>query len=117
MTNSDATIYYGTVVSSTYALGVTTIVVSPDYGQSVSTFIGSVAYGFVETNGVSSIPIAINAGSAIGGSQYQMWMDYDGTNLKWAKDSDAANSTWPINATTADAPSGPQFFVTAPSGG
>ena len=29
MTNSDASIYYGTVVSSSYALGSTTIVVSP----------------------------------------------------------------------------------------
>lgn len=117
MANSDATIYYGTVVSSSYSSGITTIVVSPDYGQSVSTFIDSISYGFIETNGVSSIPIAINAGSSVSGSQYQMWIDYDGTNLKWAKDSDVASATWPINAETADAPSGSQFFVTAPSGG
>lgn len=103
MTNSDASVYYATIVSSSYALGSTTIVVSPDYGQSVSTFIDSIAYAFIETGPVSSIPVAVNAGSAVSGSQYQMWMDYDGTNLKWARDSFPASADWPINASTASA--------------
>lgn len=109
MMNSDASVYYGTIVSSTYSLGSTTIVVSPDYGQSVSTFIDSIAYAFIETGPVSSIPVAVNAGSAVSGSQYQMWIDYDGTNLKWARDSFAASADWPINSTTANAASGAQF--------
>jgi len=101
MNNSDSTTYYGTVVSSAYATGVTTVTVSPDYGESVSSLISSVSYGFIETGAISSIPIAVNAGSSASGSQYQMWIDYDGTNLKWSKNSDASSASWPINASTA----------------
>jgi hypothetical protein len=103
MNNSDSTTYYGTVVSSAYATGVTNVTVSPDYGESVSSLISSVSCGFIETGAISSIPIAVNAGSAASGSQYQMWIDYDGTNLKWAKNADASSASWPINASTATA--------------
>ena len=109
MTNSVGTTYYGTVVSSSYALGSTTIVVSPDYGQTVDSTISAVSYGFVETGAVSSIPVAVNAGSAVSGSQYQMWMDFDGTYLKWAKDSFAATASWPIYALYADQASSATF--------
>ena len=94
---------YSTVVSSTYATGVTTVTVSNDYGQSLDAGLSAVSYGFIETGAVSSIPVAVNTGSALGGSQYQMWIDYNGTNLKWAKDSDLLSSDWPINASTASA--------------
>jgi len=94
---------YSTVVSATYATGVTTVVVSNDYGQSLDAGLSAVSYGFIETGAVSSIPVAVNAGSSSGGSQYQMWIDYDGTNLKWSKDADIASSTWPIIAAKATA--------------
>lgn len=94
---------YSTVVSATYATGVTTVAVSNDYGQSLDAGLSAVSYGFIETGAVSSIPVAVNAGSSSGGSQYQMWIDYDGTNLKWAKDADIASSTWPIIAAKATA--------------
>ena len=112
MTNSDASVYYGTVVSSSYATGTTAVTVSPDYGQSVSSYINAVAYGFVETGPTSSIPVAVNAGSYVSGSQYQMWMNYDGANLTWSKDSDAPTSHWPITSTYADQASA-QTFGTA----
>jgi len=70
-----------------------------------------VSYGFVETGGVSSIPVAVNAGSASGGSQYQMWIDYDGTNLKWSKDADVSSATWPIIADKAVAASSNSFYT------
>lgn len=103
MTNSDASIYYATVVSSSYALGSTTIVVSPDYGQEVSVYITSVAYGFIETGPVSSIPVAVQAGSAASGSARTLWIDYDigGNLLNWSYDATVLTNNWPINATTA----------------
>ena len=107
---------YSTVVSSTYASSVTTVVVSNDYGLSLDSGLSAVSYGFIETGAASSIPVAVNAGSASGGSQYQMWIDYDGTNLKWSKDADVASATWPINAITADAASG-SFFSTKSGAG
>lgn len=118
MTNSDASIYYGTVVSSSYALGSTTIVVSPDFGQVVSEYINAVAYGFVETGAVSSIPVAVNAGSAASGSQYQMWMDYDpAIGLRWATDNGALSLNWPMTSAKATAASGITFATdTATSG-
>ena len=118
MTNSDASIYYGTVVSSSYALGSTTIVVSPDFGQVVSEYMNAVAYGFVETGAVSSIPVAVNAGSAASGSQYQMWMDYDpAIGLRWATDNGALSLNWPMTSAKATAASGIIFATdTATSG-
>jgi hypothetical protein len=108
---------YSTVVLSTYATGVTTVTVSNDYGQALDAGLSAVSYGFVETGGVSSIPVAVNAGSASGGSQYQMWMNYDGTNLKWSKDADVSSATWPIIADEAVAASGVTFATdTATSG-
>lgn len=103
MNNSDASIYYATVVSSSYALGSTTIVVSPDYGQEVSVYITSVAYGFIETGAVSSIPVAVQAGSAASGSARTLWIDYDigGNLLNWSYDATVLTNNWPINATTA----------------
>lgn len=102
MINSDASVYYGTVVSSTYSLGSTTIVVSADYGQSVSSYIDSVDYGFIETGAVSSIPVAIKAGSAASGAGVSIWMDYDPSiGLRWAKNSDALSRSWPLDADTA----------------
>jgi len=115
-TNTAGTIY-STVVSSAYATGVTTVTVSNDYGQALDSGLSAVSYGFVETGAVSSIPIAVNAGSAASGSQYQMWIDYDGTNLKWAKNTDIASATWPINVTAAANASGATFFATATAGG
>lgn len=102
---------YSTVISSTYATGVTTVTVSNDYGQSLDAGLSAVSYGFIETGAISSIPVAVNAGSADGGSQYQMWIDYDGTNLKWAKDADVASSTWPIIAEKAVAASTNSFYT------
>lgn len=99
MTNGAGGITYGTVVDSIYSLGSTTITVSPDYGQTVDSGIVSVQYGFIETGDVSSIPVPVFAGSYTSGSQYQMWMNYDGTNVKWSKDSDASSANWPINIT------------------
>ena len=102
MFNSDASVYYGTVVSSSYALGSTTVVVSPDYGQSVSSYIDSVDYGFIETGAVASIPVAIKAGSAASGAGVSLWMDYDPSiGLRWAKNSDALSRSWPLDADTA----------------
>jgi hypothetical protein len=104
MNNSVGTTYYGTVVSSSYALGSTTIVVSPDYGQEVSVYITSVAYGFIETGAVSSIPVAVQAGSAASGSARTLWIDYDigGNLLNWSYDATVLTNNWPINATTAN---------------
>ena len=99
-TNTGGTVY-STVVSATYATSQTTVVVSNDYGQSLDAGLSAISYGFVETGATSSIPVAVNAGSAASGSQYQMWIDYDGTNLKWSKDSDANSATWPITASNA----------------
>ena len=102
MQNNDATIYYGTVVSATYATGITTLVVSADYGQVVSSAINAVSYGFIETGSVSSIPIAIQAGSAASGAQDTIWIDYDSTiGLRWAINSGALSSNWPIVADKA----------------
>jgi hypothetical protein len=111
MQNNDSTTFYGTVVSSSYGSSITTVTVSPDFGQSVSSNISAISYGFIETGAVSSIPVAVNAGSAAGGSQYQLWIDYDGTNLKWSKNSDSSSATWPINAATATAAAGNSFIT------
>lgn len=109
--NSDSSKTFGTVVSSTYATGITTIVISPDYGNAVSSLIASLSYGFIETGAVSSIPVAVQAGSSAGGSEYELWINYDGTNLKWSKDTDASSATWPINAETATNASSRQFYT------
>lgn len=104
MNNSVGTTYYGTVVSSSYALGSTTIVVSPDYGQSVDPTINALSYGFIETGTVSSIPVAVQAGSAASGSARTLWIDYDigGNLLNWSYDATVLTNNWPINATTAN---------------
>ena len=116
MTNNDATIYYGTVVRSTYATGVTTVVVSPDYGQSVSSQIASIAYGFIETGTISSIPVAVQAGSATSGALDTIWIDYDSSlGLRWAINNGILDSTWPINAETADNASGSEFSTASGS--
>ena len=110
MQNNDATIYYGTVVSATYATGITTLVVSADYGQVVSSAINAVSYGFIETGSVSSIPIAIQAGSAVSGAQDTIWIDYDSTiGLRWAINSGALSSNWPIVADKATAAASNSF--------
>jgi hypothetical protein len=115
MLNGDSTIFYATVVSTTFDGTITTIVVSPDYGQAVSSRIASVSYGFIETGNVSSIPVTVNAGSAAGGSQYQMWIDYNGSNLVWSKNADISSSKWPIEAATADASGVSKFIATGTS--
>jgi len=110
MNNSDSTTYYGTVVSSAYATGVTTVTLSPDYGESVSSLISSVSYGFIETGAVSSIPVAVLAGSPASGSQHLMWIDYDSSiGLRWTADNGTLSSNWPINAATATAAASNSF--------
>lgn len=93
---------YGTVISSTYGAGATTITISPDYGNSLNSSISIVSYGFIETGAISSIPVPIYAGSYAGGSAYNLWMNYDGSNLYWAHGNNPASINWPINAATAD---------------
>lgn len=99
-TNTGGTVY-STVVTTTYATGQTTVTVSNDYGEALDSGLSAISYGFIETGPVSSIPIPVNAGSAAHGSQYQMWIDYDGANLKWSANSNASSATWPIIANTA----------------
>ena len=115
-TNSGGTVY-STVISSVYSSGITTITVANDYGQYLDGGLSAVFYGFIETGSVSSIPVSVNAGSSAGGSQYQMWMDYNGSNLQWSADSGSLSSTWPIIATKALAASGYTFStLPAPTG-
>ena len=110
MINGNASTYYGTTVSASYALGSTTIVVSPDYGQSVDPTIASVSYGFIETGNVSSIPFAVQAGSAAMGSGSTLWMDYDpAIGLRWARNADALTRYWPVDADTAVAAASNSF--------
>jgi hypothetical protein len=111
MQNSDSTTFYGTTVSSSYASGITTVLLSTDYGQFVASNIESVSYGFIETGVVSSIPVGINAGTPTAGSRYQMWINYDGANLIWSKDADVPSSTWPITAEKAGAAAGSTFYT------
>ena len=99
-TNTGGTVY-STVVSATYATAQTTVTVSNDYGQSLDSGLSAISYGFIETGATSSIPVAVNAGSASGGSQYQMWMNYDGSHMYWSKDADAGSYAWPIIAAEA----------------
>lgn len=108
-TSNTAGTVYSTIVSSSYASGLTTVTVSNDYGQSLDGGLSAVFYGFIETGPVSSIPVPVNAGSAAGGSQYQMWMNYDGSKIYWSADNAVSNATWPISIL---APSG---SATAPS--
>jgi len=111
MNNSVGTTYYGTVVISSYALGSTTIVVSPDYGQSVDPTINALSYGFIETGTVSSIPVAVQAGSAASGTARTMWMDYNisSTQLLWAYDTATLSNFWPISVNTAVAAASNSF--------
>jgi hypothetical protein len=107
---------YATVVSATYGSSITTVVVSPDYGQTLDAGLSAISYGFIATGAVSSIPVPVLAGSPTSGSQHQMWMNYNGTNLVWASDNGAASATWPIIAATASAAQNTSFVVTNPSG-
>lgn len=111
MVNGDASTYYGTTVSSSYALGSTTVIVSPDYGQSVDPTIVSLSYGFIETGTVSSIPVAVQAGSAASGTARTMWMDYNISSgqLLWAYDTATLSNFWPISVNTAVAAASNSF--------
>lgn len=107
---------YGTVISATFALGSTTVSLSVDYGNSINSSISAVSYGFIETGAISSIPVPIYAGSSLGGSQYSLWMDYDGFNLRWARDNLASSLNWPINAATSDLADQADFATSASNG-
>lgn len=93
---------YGMVVDATFALGSTTITLSVDYGSSLNSSISAVYYGAIETGPVASTPVPVYAGSALGGTQYDLWLEYDGFNMRWARDNLASSNNWPINAATAD---------------
>ena len=118
MLNSDGTTNYATTVESSYSAGYTSVLVSPDYGQFVSNLLSTVYYGFIETGPVSSIPVAVQAGSAASGSARTMWMDYNITNneLLWSYDTTASSNTWPINATTATNAATNTFSATGTAG-
>lgn len=118
MLNSDGTTYYATIVDSSYAGGTTTVLVSPDFGQFVSNLLVSVQYGLIETGPVSSIPVAVQAGSAASGSPRTLWMDYNAGNntLLWAWDTAVLSNTWPIRSTTAENAATNAFFVTGTAG-
>ena len=117
MVNSDGSTNYATTVNSSYALGSTTINVSPDYGQIVSPLLVSISYGFIETGNVSSIPVAVNVGSAFGGSDHSLWMTYNGTNMYWSADSGAPSYAWPIIAAEASTAHGGTFSTAIATSG
>ena len=106
-TNSAGTVY-STVVSATYSTN-TTVVVSNDYGENLDSGLSAVSYGFIQTGNVASIPNAVIAGSPASGSQHQLWLDYNGTNLTYTVDAGTASSNFPINAATATAAASNSF--------
>ena len=106
-TNSAGTVY-STVVSATYSTN-TTVVVSNDYGENLDSGLSAVSYGFIQTGNVASIPNAVIAGSPASGSQHQLWLDYNGTNLTYTVDAGTASANFPINAATATAAASNSF--------
>lgn len=87
---------YGSIVTSTYYSGVTTITLRMDSANALDIGLTSVQYGLVETT-PSSIPVAVQTGTSTSGSSHQIYIDYDGTNLDLAVDGTTFGTTWPIN--------------------
>ena len=100
-TNTAGTVY-STVISATYATSQTTVTVSNDYGQALDSGLSAISYGFIETGNVSSIPVAVQAGSSSLGSGTTLWIDYDPSiGLRWESGTGGLTSSWPIEASTA----------------
>ena len=109
-----AGLQYGTISASTFNGSVTTITLRMDAANDLDSGLSSFQYGLIQTN-PSSIPVAVQTGTTTEGSNHEIYLDWDGTNLLLGIDNTEYGSTWPISQ-FASGTRVPFAQATAPTG-